>query len=472
MLKAGNEKDYIKAMRDAFVRHRRAFDDAPKPPSVKERAEKLGVMMDVVLESAPLMAEALSEDFGFRSADEAMLTDVLPCVSTIKYCRRNVRKWTRSSRRWPGLLLWPSRVSVEYRPLGVVGIIVPWNFPLALSIGPLAYAVAAGNRAMLKMSPRTPAFNKVLAAIISEIFYEEEVTLFEGDTVVSKAFVSMPFDHIFFTGSTKVGRDIMSAAARNLTPVTLELGGKSPVIIDGSIPMKTAVERMIWGKGINAGQVCISPDYVMLPMDRVEAFVGEYGRQYSRMYPGGQDVPCLIDEEHLMRIEGFLEDARDKGAVIVRAGDDPDDRRAISTRLILNVNEDMALMKEEIFGPLLPVLPYENIEDAIKYVRSRPAPLAVYLMSTDKATIELILDTTVSGSVVVNDTVNQIMADSAPFGGVGHSGMGRYHGREGFLAFSNARTVMRRGGRFYAGKLVHPPYGGIFQRLVEYLFLR
>jgi len=472
MLKAGNEKEYIKGMRDAFVRHRRAFDEAARPPDASERIEKLGVMRDVILESAGAIAEAIHQDFGFRSPDETVLTDVLPCISTIKYCRRHVRRWMRPGRRSTGMLMFPARARVEYQPLGVVGIIVPWNFPLALSIGPLAYAVAAGNRAMLKMSPRTPAFNRVLASIIAEIFYVEEVTLFEGDVPISKAFASMPFDHLFFTGSTKVGREIMSTAARNLTPVTLELGGKSPVIIDETIPMKMAVERMVWGKSINAGQICIAPDYVLLPKSRVEAFVEEYGRQYSRLYPEGLDVTCLVDEEHLIRIEEFLEDARQKGAVIVRAGDDPVDRRAISTRLILNVNEEMAVMKEEIFGPLLPVLPYERIEDAIRYLRTRPNPLAIYVMSLDKAVIRLLLDSTVSGGLIINETVNQFILDDAPFGGIGPSGMGRYHGREGFLAFSNARTVMSRGKFFNTGKLVHPPYGGVFQRLLEYIFLR
>lgn len=471
MQSAVSEEQYILNMRGAFMRHRKAFDSSTHS-NARERMEKLDVLRDVVLESAEMIADAVNRDFGFRSSHETMLIDVLPTVSTIKYCRRNLKKWMRPRSRRAGLMLMPARVRVEYQPLGVVGIIAPWNFPLVLSVGPLAYAIAAGNRAMLKMSPRTPAFNGVLTSIISEVFYEDEVTLFEGGMAASKAFASMPFDHLLFTGSTKTGREIMSAAARNLTPVTLELGGKSPVIIDENIPMKTAAERMLWGKSMNAGQVCTSPDYVLVPEARVESFVEEYGKRYARLYPGGQDVTCLVDEEQLLRIEGFLEDAREKGAIIVRAGDDPVDKRAISTRLILNVRDDMALMKEEIFGPLLPIIPYERIEDAITYVRLRPRPLALYVMSLDKSVVRHVLNGTVSGGVAVNDTVMQFVADDAPFGGVGHSGMGRYHGREGFLTFSNARTVLTRGGFFNMGRLVHPPYGGIFQRFIQYLFQR
>jgi len=471
MYKGGEDKQYLTGMRNAFVRHRKAFESS-RPPAARERMEKLEVLKDVILESSEIIADAINRDFGYRSIHETVLMEVLPTVSTIKYCRRNLRKWMRPERRSAGLMLMPASVRVAFHPLGVVGIIVPWNLPLALSVGPLAYAVAAGNRAMLKMSPRTPAFNGVLASIVSEVFYEEEVTLFEGGLNVSKAFASMPFDHLFFTGLTKTGREIMTAASRNLTPVTLELGGKSPVIIDESMPMKTAVERVLWGKSMNAGQICMAPDYVLLPGNRVESFVEEYGRRYEKLYPGGQDVTCIVDEEHMARIETFLEDAREKGAIIVRAGDDPVDNRAISTRLILNVTDDMALMKEEVFGPLLPIVPYERLEDAIAYVRSRPRPLAIYVMSQDKAFIKHVLDGTVSGGVAVNDSVVQFIADDAPFGGVGPSGMGRYHGREGFLAFSNARTVFRRSGRFNPIKMLHPPYGGLFQRIIEYLFMR
>jgi len=471
MYKGGEDKQYLTGMRNAFVRHRKAFESS-MPPAARERMEKLEVLKDVILESAEIIADAINRDFGYRSSYETVLTEILPTVSTIKYCRRNLRKWMRPERRSSGLMLMPARLRVEYHPLGVVGIIVPWNLPLALSVGPLVYAIAAGNRAMLNMSSRTPAFNGVLASIVSEVFYEEEVTLFEGGLKLSRAFASLPFDHLFFTGSTETGREIMAAASRNLTPVTLELGGKSPVIIDMDMPMKTAVERMLWGKSMNAGQVCVAPDYVLLPGSRVESFVEEYGRRYEKLYPGGHDVTCIVDEEHMARIEAFLEDAREKGAIIVRAGDDPVDNRAISTRLILNVTDEMALMREEIFGPLLPIVPYERLEDAIAYVRSRPRPLAIYLMSQDKSVIKLVLDGTVSGGVVINDTVMQFVANDAPFGGVGPSGMGRYHGREGFLALSNARTVFSRGRRFNLAKMVHPPYGGFFQRIIEYLFMR
>ena len=236
--------------------------------------------------------------------------------------------------------------------------------------------------------------------------------------------------------------------------------------------MQTAVERMLWGKCVNAGQTCIAPDYVLVPRARMEAFVAEYRRGYARLYPDGRDVTNIVDDEHVARMERFLEDARQRGATIISAGKDTQDDRAVSTRLLLNVSDDMTVMKEEIFGPLLPVVPYDSIEDAIAFVRARPRPLAIYVMSFEAATVRQVLDATVSGGVVVNDTINQFLAEDAPFGGVGHSGMGSYHGREGFRTFSNARTVMRRGRFFYSSALVFPPYRGFINRMVRSFFLR
>ena len=473
-----NDRDGTIYMRGVFSRQREAFLNNPQPNSTAaSRIEKLRIFKDVILSSQDDICSSISKDFGYRSADETMLSDVLATLGSIKYCCKNLKRWMRPGRRRAGMLLSPARVRVEYQPLGVVGIIVPWNFPLALAAGPLAYALAAGNRVMLKMPPRTPAFNRVFAAIIAEVFDEDEVAVVQGGLELSRAFSSLPFDHLLFTGSTSVGRSVMRAAAENLTPVTLELGGKSPAIIDARIPMNEAVKNMIWGKCMNAGQICMAPDYMLVPRQRVDEFVTEYKRAFKRMYGSAEspDMTAVIDEAHMRRIDEFVDDALAKGATVIEAGSafPPVGKGSQApTKLLLNVTDDMQVMREEIFGPLLPVIPYDTIDGAIEYVRKRPRPLALYVLSHDKAFTRRILDGTHSGGVGVNDTAMLFVAEDAPFGGVGPSGMGMYHGREGFLTFSNQRTVLERGRFFNTGLLAMPPYGRFWGRLLSYFFIR
>ncbi len=472
MQKLQDEQTYIAHMQAAFDALRQASHSASAPPSASWRKDRLRALKEAIISTQDAIVTALMQDFGFRAHAESRITDILPAVSNINYCIHHLAGWMKPSKRKAGMALFPAKVRVEYKPLGVVGIIVPWNYPLVLSVGPLAYAIAAGNRAMLKMSPWTPAFNQVFGEIIERVFSTDEVVLYEGELDVSKAFAALPFDHMLFTGSTRTGREVMRAAADNLTPVTLELGGKSPVIIDDDIPISLAVERMAWGKTVNAGQTCIAPDYVLVPTGRVSEFVGEYRRRYAAMYPGGAEQCSVVNDIHFKGILNLLDDARDKGAEIISAGIDGAHERALATRLVINTTAHMTLMQQEIFGPVLPIVPYDGIDEAIDFVHSLDRPLALYMMSHDSALVRRVLDATISGGAAINDTTMQFVADDAPFGGVGPSGMGSYHGKEGFLTFSHARTIVEGRKLFNTGKLVHPPYGGLISRFLLKYFLR
>jgi coniferyl-aldehyde dehydrogenase len=329
---------------------------------------------------------------------------------------------------------------------------------------------------MMKMSEYTPATNKVLSEMLASIFDQDQVVIVEGEADVAAAFSSLAFDHLIFTGSTAVGKHVMRAAADNLTPVTLELGGKSPVIIADDIDMATAVERMIFGKCLNAGQICVAPDYVLCPEAKVESFIAEYRRQFQNMYQqaiDNDDYTSVIDQRQYSRLKSWIADAAAKGATITSACDTAanDQKRRLPTQLITNVNDEMTLMQQEIFGPLLPIVPYQTLEKAINYINDRPRPLALYLMSFDKKNQSTVLNQTHSGGVCINETVFHVAADDAPFGGIGPSGMGHYHGKEGFLALSKAKTVLKRG-KSNTGKLIFPPYGTAVQKLMFKLFLR
>jgi coniferyl-aldehyde dehydrogenase len=464
-------------MRDVFQRQKAAYLARPMP-TARERKVKLDALRKSFLAHTDQLVQALSEDFGHRSNYDSLLSDMLPTVNNLRYCAAHVRRWMRPRRRRAGVLMMPARVRVTYQPKGVVGIIVPWNFPLLLSVGPLAFALAAGNRVMIKMSVSTPRTNRVLAELLAQVFNRDEVAVFGGEPGESKAFSELPFDHLLFTGSTAVGRQVMLAAAENLTPVTLELGGKSPVIIDPQMPMDLAVERLIFGKCLNAGQTCVAPDYVLLPRDLEQDFAGAYCKAFQARYTarGAQDYTAMINPRHFERVQGLLEEAQAKGARVIDAGQGTPvsnlDRRMLSTQIVMGVTDEMGIMQEEIFGPLLPVIGYDSLEEALDYVTSHPRPLALYVMSLDKGFQRQVLEQTHSGGACVNDTILHVCVDDAPFGGVGQSGIGRYHGREGFETFSNARTVFSRGAKLNTGLMIHPPYGRLAMRLMLRVFLR
>lgn len=445
-------------------------------PSYQSRVDKLTQLKIALLDNQQAIIDALNLDYGHRSSNDTVISDIMPCVNNINYTIKHLKSWMKPSRRHAGMLLSPSKVSVQYQPLGVIGIIVPWNFPIMLSMGPLVTAIAAGNGAMLKMSEFTPATNAVLRQLLATIFDTSEVAIVEGEAEVAAEFSSLPFDHILFTGSTVVGRHVMRAAADNLTPVTLELGGKSPAIIAPDMAIDTAVERLIFGKCLNAGQICVAPDYVLCPADKVDAFIAAYRARFNKMYPdfvNNQDYGNVINDRQYQRLLKVLDDAKAKGAKVISATDDPisADSRKLATQLITDTTDDMLLMQDEIFGPLLPIISYQNVSEAIGYVNRGDRPLALYIMSFDDKTQQHILQQTHSGGVCINDTVFHVAADDAPFGGIGPSGMGHYHGKEGFLTFSHAKTVLNSG-KINTGVFVHPPYGGLIQRLLMKFFLR
>ncbi|UJF23006.1 coniferyl aldehyde dehydrogenase [Shewanella sp. OMA3-2] len=445
-------------------------------PSYESRVNKLKQLKQSLLQSQQKIVDALNKDYGHRSENDTVISDIMPCINNINYTLKNLKSWMKPSKRHAGLLLSPSKVTVQYQPLGVVGIIVPWNFPVMLSIGPLITAIAAGNRAMLKMSEFTPHINQVLRDLLAEIFNQNEVVLVEGEADIAAQFSALPFDHILFTGSTLVGRHVMRAAAENLTPVTLELGGKSPAIIAPDMPIETAVERLIFGKCLNAGQICVAPDYVLCPEDKIAEFIQAYQARFNNMYPdfdSNPDYGNIINDRQFERLTKVIDDAKTKGANVISAstGTVSAGKRKLATQLMTNVNADMLVMQDEIFGPILPIIGYQSVDEAIGYVNQRDRPLALYILSFNSNTQHHILHHTHSGGVCINDTVFHVAADDAPFGGIGPSGMGHYHGKEGFLTFSHAKTVLNSG-KINSGILVHPPYGTVIQKILMKFFLR
>jgi len=460
------------AMEALFARQRSAFTAAPMP-SEEDRLRWLDALRDVLAGHQPALIEAIAADFGHRSADETLLAEIMPSLHGIRYASRHLRRWMKPSRRHVGLAFQPASARVVYQPLGVVGIIVPWNYPLYLAIGPLIGALAAGNRVMLKMSESTPATGQLLKALLTQIFPENQVAVVLGDVEVGQAFARLPFDHLLFTGSTLIGREVMRAAAENLTPVTLELGGKSPAIVSASVPLADAAERIAFGKCMNAGQTCVAPDYVLVPRERVEGFVAAYREAVQRLYPSLADNPdytAIINARQQARLQDYLDDARGKGAHVVPLFAEAQQRR-MPHCLLVNTSDDMRVMQEEIFGPLLPIVPYGDLDEALAYINTRPRPLALYYFGYDHNEQQHVLQTTHSGGVCLNDTLLHVAQDDLPFGGIGPSGMGHYHGHEGFLTFSKAKGVFIKQ-RFNAARLIYPPYGKWWQKLIYALFIR
>jgi coniferyl-aldehyde dehydrogenase len=456
-----------RAMHDTLVRQRAAFL-RDGPPTLAERRRDLKKLKDALLARQDAFVASLDADFGHRSRQESLLLDVGSTVGAINYLHRNLRRFMRPERRQVGTIFKPASGKVVYQPLGVVGIASPWNFPVSLALTPLATALAAGNRVMLKPSEMTPATTDLIAAMLAEIFNEEQVAVVTGDAETGRAFTSLPFDHILFTGSTPVGRAVMRAAAENLVPVTLELGGKSPVLVDQGYPMATAARRIAFGKLANCGQICTSPDYVVLPRGEVEDFVASYTQAVDQLYPNiesNPDYSWVVNERHFARLSGLVEDAKAKGARAIELGTRQAGNsasRQFPPTLLLDVTDDMAVMQEEIFGPLLPVVTHDGLDDAIAYVNARPRPLALYFFGNDAESQSAVLERTTSGGVVINDTILHYAQEDMPFGGIGPSGMGAYHGPEGFKTMSHAKAVYKQA-RFNLVDFVRPPFGGLFE---------
>ena len=445
-------------------------DPAPDWPARKRRLQSL---LALVRDNQSRIADAISTDFGHRAAQETQLLELFPSLETVRHALKHGASWMRDERRSTSLWFLPGSSKVIHQPVGVVGIIAPWNYPVYLSAGPLAAALAAGNRAMLKLSEFTPRTSELFDTLVRKHFAGDEVAVVTGDALVAADFSRLPFDHLVFTGSTSVGRHVMRAAADNLTPVTLELGGKSPAIVAPDADFDHAVQRIIVGKLFNAGQTCIAPDYALVPEDKVEAFVGASKEWVARLYPdlpANNDYSSIINAHHFERLTSYVDDARARGANVVPLSDaqaDPTARK-LPPIAIIGANDDARVMQDEIFGPLLPIIPYRTLDDAIAYVRDHPRPLALYVFGRNNRDIDRVLRETHSGGATVNDVILHIAQDDLPFGGVGPSGMGHYHGRDGFLAFSKSKGVFHQS-RVNAIGLFNPPYGKLFDRLVRLL---
>ncbi|HUG25677.1 coniferyl aldehyde dehydrogenase [Piscinibacter sp.] len=454
----------------AFARQREACAAAPFP-NWAERADRLQRLRRLLADHETEISRAIDEDFGGRPAIETELAEIWPSLEEVKGALRHGRRWMKPRRAGVGKWFLPARGHVLPQPLGVVGIIVPWNYPLYLGVGPVAAALAAGNRAMVKMSEFTPAFSALFQQLCAKAFSPEEVCIVTGAADVAAQFSALPFDHLLFTGSTAVGRKVMAAAAANLTPVTLELGGKSPAIVTPGYPLDHAVQRILAGKLLNAGQTCIAPDYVLLPRAALSAFVEAARAQARRGYPGGLADPhycSIINDGQYRRLARDVDEAATRGTRIEALFDGAprdDARRRLAPTLLVDPPVDCAAMRDEIFGPVLPLVPYDRVEDAIAFVNARPRPLALYWFDRDAARTENALQAMPAGGVTVNDTLLHIAQESLPFGGVGASGMGHYHGQWGFDTFSKLKPVFRQS-RLNGMALFLPPYRPAMRRLL------
>jgi coniferyl-aldehyde dehydrogenase len=459
-------------MRDVFNLQRRAFEADPYP-DLEARKSKLRRLVNALRRHQNAIVATVNADFGVRSAAETRLIEVLGPVLEARHALSHLRRWMRPRRRSTELLFLGNGAWVAYQPKGVVGIIGTWNFPVYMTLGPLIAALAAGNRAMIKASEFSPRTTTLLASMLAECFNEDEVAVFGGAVAAAQAFNALPFNHLVFTGSPRVGREVMRAAAENLTPVTLELGGKSPAIVGPGADLSDAALRIAHGKAFNAGQICVSPDYALVPRGKSAAFAAAVGAAFGRLYPtvgGNVEYTSIISERHVTRIHALLEDAKAHGATVLRCGDDAGAGRQIPLHVVTNLNERMQLMREEIFGPILPVLEYDRLDDAMAFVRGRERPLSMYAFGLSGDEQQRVLKRTHAGGVALNDWGWQVFQHDLPFGGIGNSGMGTYHGEEGFRELSHGKAVFKRRRWFPIG-LYYPPYGNLVQRLVTRLYL-
>lgn len=441
------------------------------PPTHDQRMADLGKLKKAVLTRRDDLAASVAADFGRRSPHETMIMEIVPIVQGIDYMRRHLKKWMRPQRRDVAFYAVPGRARVLYQPRGVVGIVSPWNFPLGLALMPLATAIAAGNCAMLKPSELTPMTTALVAEMLREIFPEEQVAVVTGGADVGAAFSTLRFDHLLFTGSTNVGRAVMRAASENLVPVTLELGGKSPAIIDHGFSLDRAAASIAYGKLANAGQICIAPDYALLHEEDCDNFIDSYMHAARVLYAHGASDPgyaSIINARHMSRLKNLIEDAKKKGAQIIEMEFGAERERTLAPVLVLGATPEMEVMQEEIFGPVLPIISYREVSEAVAYVNAAPRPLALYIFSDDRNLVDKVLMRTTSGNVTVNDTLMHYAIDDLPFGGVGASGIGAYHGEEGFKTFSHAKGVFEQPKWNFSG-LVRPPFGRMTNLILSYL---
>jgi coniferyl-aldehyde dehydrogenase len=459
----------IEDMKALLARQRAAFL-AELPVTVAVRKDRLRRAIDLVLTHKDAFVKALSDDFGHRSSQQTLVTDIMASVKPLKHALKHVDHWMKPEKRkldFPlGLL--GAKAHIEFQPKGIIGVISPWNFPVNLTFAPLAQIFAAGNRAMVKPSEFTPITSSLMAELAGKYFDEAELAFVIGGPEVGRAFSALPFDHLIFTGATPIARHILHAAADNLVPVTLELGGKSPVIISKSADVAQATERVALGKMMNAGQICLAPDYLLVPKDKEGDVVDGLKTAVAKMYPtllANDDYTSVVNGRHRDRLQGLLDDARAKGAEILTVNPANEDfentnSNKMPLHVVRNVSDDMRVMQEEIFGPILPVKVVASTDEAIGYVNGKDRPLGLYYFGADDGEERRVLDRTISGGVTVNDVIFHVSAEDLPFGGIGPSGMGNYHGLDGFKTFSHAKSVYKQPKLDLAGLAgFKPPYG-------------
>jgi coniferyl-aldehyde dehydrogenase len=456
-------------MQAVLQKQKAAFTAAlPEPLSV--RRDRIDRAIALLIDYKDQFAKAVSADFGHRSTEQTLMTDIMPSVSAMKHAKKHFESWAKGERRKPTfpLGLIGAKAEVIYQPKGVVGVIAPWNFPIGMVMVPMAGILAAGNRAMVKPSEYTERVADLFAEAVPKYFAEEEMAVFTGGVEAATAFSKLAFDHMIFTGATSVGRHIMRAAADNLVPVTLELGGKSPTIIGRSADKAKAGQRVALGKMMNAGQICLAPDYLMVAKDQEAEVIEGVKAGVANLYPtllANDDYTSVVNGRNYDRLQGYLADAREKGAELIEinpAGEDfaSSNGNKMPLTIVRNVNDSMKVMQEEIFGPILPVMTYSSMDEAIDYVNAHDRPLGLYYFGSDNAEADRVLSRTISGGATVNDVIFHNAMEDLPFGGVGPSGMGNYHGQDGFKTFSHMRAVYRQPGLDVAGLAgFKPPYG-------------
>lgn len=456
-------KALLKKQQSAFKR---------SPPDIKSRLDNLKRLSEIVEQNKDKLIDAVYKDFGLRAREETLFLEIFPLQDEIRHAVKNLRSWAKRRHVQGAWFLLPSTAYYQYQPLGSVGIMGAWNYQILLTLSPLVDAIAAGNHAILKPSEIAPASAEVIKQLINSNFPEDYIHCVTGDAELAKDFSSLPFDHLFFTGSTRIGKLIMAAAAPNLTPVTLELGGKSPAIIHDSYSVKLAAKRIMAGKLFNCGQTCVATDYVIMPKALNSQFEKEAKGLLENFYPDiseNEQYSRIINSRHFDRLHALLKDAEEKGARIVELSENKEEIPGLMTpKLVFNVSDEMELMQEEIFGPILPVVNLDTVEEAVVYVNDRPKPLALYYFDNKKSRINWLLKNTLSGGVTVNDTLYHLAQHNLPFGGVGASGMGHYHGFDGFKTFSKKRAVMHQK-NFAASDYLHPPFTDLKKRLINIL---
>lgn len=468
----GEDEAEVVRMHSLLASQRRAFDEHSFPDAATRKA-RLQALIAALQKHSNAIAAAIHADFGIRAGAESLLVDVIGPILEARHAIRHLKRWMKPKRRSTELLFKGNKAWILPQPKGVIGIIGTWNFPVYLTIGPLVAALAAGNRAIIKTSEFAPRTGALLRQILGEIFAEDEVAVCGGGVQAAQAFNQLPFDHIVFTGSPQVGAAVMRTAAQNLTPVTLELGGKSPAIVGEGADMDDAALRITHGKVFNAGQICVAPDYVLVPRGQAETFADAAQRAFARMCPsveGNADYTSIVTDRHASRLRGMLDEAELRGARLRVCGTPSATSRQIPLTLVLDPDLASRVMTEEIFGPVLPIVEYGSFEDALAFVRARKRPLALYAFGLNGNQEKQMLEQTHAGGVSINDWGWHVFQHDLPFGGVGNSGMGGYHGEEGFRELSHNKAIFKRRSWFPV-QLFYPPYGNFVQRMAMRLYL-